>query len=258
MSFANTYLKRYSSGSNAVLKPPDPDLFFIIVIPVFDEEYILDCLKSIVGAEYANFPIEIILVINHHEEARISQIHQNELTKVEVLKWAVENCTDKIKIHQICPPVFKKAKAGPGLARKIGMDTAIDRFNDLNRPNGVIVSMDADTLVDRNYFIALSRLYESQKKVNACTVYFEHLKTYGGQFIENIEAMMDYEIYLRMVKVGLNWVGYPLAIHTLGSAFSFRASSYVKAGGMGTQQSGEDFYFLHKCIQLGDFWEAKD
>ncbi len=258
MSFARTYLERYASGSSAEIKPPDPDLFFSIVIPVFNESHLLACLNSLKASYADGLSAEIILVINHPEGASPDAIEQNRISQEEVTKWIANENLTKLTVHFISPAAFSKAKAGPGLARKIGMDMAVRRFNQLNRSDGIIISMDADTLVDANYFGALEKLFKTQRQANACTVYFEHLRSYGGRAIGNIRAMTEYEIYLRMVKIGLRWAGYPLGIYTLGSAFAVKASAYVKAGGMGVQQSGEDFYFLHKCIQLGGFWENNE
>jgi len=55
--------------------------------------------------------------------------------------------------------------------------------------------------------------------------------------------------------MSLEFMGYPYACYSLGSAFALRAGKYVKAGGMGLQQAGEDFYFLQKCLPFGNFWE---
>ncbi|MCK5821183.1 MAG: hypothetical protein KAH17_04835 [Bacteroidales bacterium] len=258
MSFAQTYLERYASGSSAELNPPDPDLFFSVVIPVFNESHLLDCLNSLKASHISGLPAEIILVINHPEGALPNAIEQNRKSQEEVTQWAENEIPTSLTVHILYPTAFPKSKAGPGLARKIGMDMAVRRFNQLNRPDGILVSMDADTLVDKEYFAVLENLFKTQKQANTSTVYFEHLRNYGGEIIGDIRAMTEYEIYLRMVKIGLRWAGYPLGIYTLGSAFAVKASAYVKAGGMGVQQSGEDFYFLHKCIQLGGFWENND
>ena len=49
----------------------------------------------------------------------------------------------------------------------------------------------------------------------------------------------------------LRYVGFPYYYHTIGSAFAVSADAYVRVGGMGRQQGGEDFYFLQKIFQLG-------
>jgi hypothetical protein len=49
----------------------------------------------------------------------------------------------------------------------------------------------------------------------------------------------------------------PYAYHTVGSSMAVRSSAYQKQGGMNKRKAGEDFYFIHKIIALGDFTELK-
>ena len=255
MSFASTYLKRYASGLKEDFNPPNPDLFFSIIIPVYNEPDLLFCLRSIFESENTGLPTEIILVFNSPDEGDACCIEVNDKVICQVKEVISAFAARDIHILILNPDPFPSSKAGPGLARKIGMDLAISRFNQINQAKGIIVSLDADTLVDRNYFVELQRFYLAEPKANTCTPYFEHLRVFAGKEIPNLEALLQYELYLRTVKLSLIWAGYPLAFHTLGSAFSVKASAYVRAGGMGVQRSGEDFYFLHKCAQLGEFWE---
>ena len=137
------------------------------------------------------------------------------------------------------------------------MDLAIQRFNSLERPKGLIISLDADTLINEDFFSRTVHFFE-EYSANTCVGYFEHLRVFAGQPAPDPEAIMEYELYLRMVRLGLEWAGYPHAFHSLGSNFCVTAETYVKAGGMGIQKSGEDFYFLQKCIPLGRFFENAD
>jgi len=65
------------------------------------------------------------------------------------------------------------------------------------------------------------------------------------------QATVQYELYLHYYRSALEYCGYPYPYFTVGSAFAVTAETYVKAGGMGKQQSGEDFYFLQKVFPLG-------
>jgi hypothetical protein len=56
----------------------------------------------------------------------------------------------------------------------------------------------------------------------------------------------------------LKYIGFPYYYHTIGSAFAVSADAYVKVGGMGRQQGGEDFYFLQKIFQLGQIKELQE
>jgi hypothetical protein len=147
-----------------------------------------------------------------------------------------------------------KKKSGVGVARKIGFDEALRRFSFLNKPNGIMVSLDADTLVQSNY---LQEIYINFKNNNlkAANIYFEH--PINGQLYpqEIYEAIKIYESYLRYYVQALRYAGFPHSYHTVGSAFCVRADIYAQQGGMVTNMSGEDFYFLNKVIPLGNFSE---
>lgn len=255
MSFARTYLERYASGSWTDLIPPDPDLFFSVIIPVLEEDFLLKSLQSLVRAIGTDYLAEIIIIFNHPETSLPSVADHNNLMMQQVNEWAT-GLPQTIKVLCFGSIPLSQNLAGPGWPRKLGMDLAVRRYNAINRGAGLIVSMDADTLVAPDFFRNLAELFQKELKANACCVYFEHPRSFNGAALEDPDAMIQYEIYLRVLKLGLHWAGYPLAIHTLGSAFTVRASAYVKSGGMGRHRSGEDFYFLHKCIQLGDFWEV--
>lgn len=256
MSFADTYLKRYATKRVEVLPDPDPDLFLTVVIPVFSEPHLIDCLESLCNAESPLRSWEILLVINEPQNCS-TEDHDQNLKSVREIREFREGLKRKdLHIHILKPEPFARKKAGPGLARKTGMDEALRRFNHLERPEGVIISFDADTRCSRDYLAELEKFYLSVSGAAGCTIYFEHPLDHAD--IEgpgHRNAMVQYELYLRYFKMSLDWIGYPYSSYSLGSAFSVRAERYVRAGGMGLHQAGEDFYFLQKCIPLGNFWE---
>ncbi|PIY03948.1 MAG: family 2 glycosyl transferase, partial [Bacteroidetes bacterium CG_4_10_14_3_um_filter_31_20] len=53
----------------------------------------------------------------------------------------------------------------------------------------------------------------------------------------------------------LKYAGHPYAYQTIGSSFAVKADVYCKQGGMNKRKAGEDFYFLQKVIQLGNYAE---
>jgi hypothetical protein len=147
--------------------------------------------------------------------------------------------------------------AGAGMARKIGMDEAIRRFNAVNKPDGVIVSLDSDCLVSSNYMQQIESVFTKDKACFAATIHFKH----------RIEEMKDekqrigiklYEDYLHYYKKALDFAGFPDSIYTIGSAFAVRAEAYVKQGGMNRRKAGEDFYFLNKLTKLGKIKEIRE
>ncbi|MEO1451979.1 MAG: hypothetical protein AAFV07_20780, partial [Bacteroidota bacterium] len=148
--------------------------------------------------------------------------------------------------------------AGVGLARKIGMDEAVDRLLQAENPSGLVVGLDADCSVSPNYLQALSHASMNFPKKEAFSLNFTHpLK--GDEFSPEIyAAITDYELYLRFYVEALRWAGHPHAFHCIGSSMAVRADAYQARGGMNRRKAGEDFYFLQKFIQEGTLAELNE
>jgi hypothetical protein len=259
VSFADKYIERYSTARIKDLGDPDPGLFIIVVIPAYNEPDLERSILSLMEAEPPGCQWEIIIVVNEPENCPEAHHIQN-LESVRLVNQISKSLTrNDLRIHYLYPEPFKLKKAGPGYARKIGMDEAIRRFSELNKPDGVIVSFDSDTLCSNGYLRDLGTFYKAHPEAGGCTVYFEH-PLENENFIGPVHrnGMIEYELYLRYFRHSLEWMGFPYVSYSLGSAFSIRALRYARAGGMGLQQAGEDFYFLQKCIPMGEFWELNN
>ena len=259
MSFADTYLSRYSYRRVKQLPGPNPELLLTIVIPVYNEPHFPDFLKSLLDADPPGIIWEIIIIVNEPEDCP-ADCHLQNLNTIEIIATLSSTLgRDDLNIHIIDPGPFPRKKAGAGLARRIGMDEAVRRYNDLDRPDGIIVSLDADTSCSTDYLEKLARFFLNEPGAGGCTVYFEHIfhKT-DIPDAHQLNAIINYELYLRYLRLSLEWMGHPFAVHSLGSAFAVRASRYVLAGGMGLKLAGEDFHFLQKCLPHGDFWELNN
>ena len=134
------------------------------------------------------------------------------------------------------------------------MDHAIHRFLWANNENGIIVSLDADTICDDRYLQQLELFYEKYPRANGCNVNFNHLLTENDD-ARLKKAVLQYELYLRYYVECLRFIEFPHSFHTIGSCFTVSALSYCKQGGMNMRQAGEDFYFLQKLFYLGEFYE---
>ena len=256
MSFADTYLRRYASARIKDLIDPDPGLAVIVVIPVYNEPDLGMAIDSLLAADPPGCSWEIIAVVNEPQHCPVSHSDQNLQTIRQLEDYIATINRNDLSVHFINPEPLPVRKAGPGLARKIGMDEALRRFNKIGRPDGIIASYDADTLCSANYLKGLFSFYESHPDAAGCTVYFEHPA--GDENFDSMhhqQGIIQYELYLRYFRWSLAWMGFPYSCYSLGSAFSVRADRYAIAGGMGLQQAGEDFYFLQKCLPLGNFWE---
>lgn len=246
--FASKYLQKHNTA--ACLHVPIPrDTGIVVVIPCIDEPDVLLTLKSLNSCDAPPCGVEVITVINHSEMSS-EVVRQNNLrTKREIEAWATEMQNPAIRFMVIGPVEFRKKWAGAGLARKKGMDEAVCRFNSIGNPDGIIVSLDADTLVERNYLVEIARHFAENPGHVGATVAFCHQTQ--GLSPRHLEGIRRYEKHLRYYKESLEYTGYPFAMFTIGSAFAVRAGAYVQRGGMNRRQAGEDFYFLQNLVQIG-------
>jgi hypothetical protein len=257
MAFADKYLNRYNNYKPFINSIPSPDLKYIIVIPCYNEPKILNTLQSIFKCNLPLNSIEVIIVINSPEGCNNEILKQNKLTYFEINDWIKRNQDRKIKFYLLNKSEIPKKYAGVGYARKLGMDEAVYRFNLLNIPDGIIISLDADTICEENYLTEIEKVYSRFPEINACVVHFEHIIDEEFLSPQIYSAMVQYELHLRYMRLALKYIGFPYAYHTLGSAFNIKAITYVKQGGMNKRKAGEDFYFLNKIFPLGNIYELK-
>ncbi len=136
-----------------------------------------------------------------------------------------------------------RKNAGVGLARRIGMDLALERLDHENDP--FLVCLDADCLVEPTYLDALFDHF-NQHHEGGAVLPFAHQRALDSA-IE--AAIVRYELYLRHYVLGLSLAGSPWAFHSIGSAMACRRDAYCAVGGMVKRQAGEDFYFLQKLAK---------
>ncbi|MDD3859632.1 MAG: hypothetical protein PHW83_05485 [Bacteroidales bacterium] len=250
MSFADNYFCRFNSSPKIFNTNPCLDTGIIVVIPCFDDQFIFQTLDSLDSAQSPKCKTEILIIINSGENSSQQSIENNRLIYIKLKQLQKETFYKNFFIHVHNIENTAKKIAGVGHARKTGMDEAVRRFNSINNADGIIVSLDADCLVDKNYFVEIENYYKNNPKSGACTIQFQHDFNSENYSNEIISACRLYEIYLRYFRLALKYSGYPYPIHTIGSCFSVTANSYIKAGGMSQRQGGEDFYFLHKLTQM--------
>lgn len=237
---------------NRVVSPPDftPHLPVIIVIPIFDDPEIITTLDSLRRCVLPVGGAGVILVVNHSEkcpeEIKQKNIYLATRLKEELLNHPTPGINFKLTEAYDLPAKF----AGVGFARKIGMDEAAWYFYQDGNPDGVIASLDADTLVKENYVTALASHFE-RTKIAGTSIRYEHRLCGTEEAQKN--AIQKYELYLHYYCQSLRYTGHPYAYHCIGSAFAVRASDYAAQGGMNKRQAGEDFYFIQKLITTGRY-----
>lgn len=134
-------------------------------------------------------------------------------------------------------------QGGVGLARRIGCDLALPRLHWPDAP--LLVSLDADTLVEPNYLAAVTNHFAATE-AGAAVLAFRHRPANDP---ERQTAIDRYELFIRCHALGLARAGSPYAFIAIGSAMAARAMTYVRCGGMPRRQAGEDFYFLQQAVK---------
>ena len=253
-SVFETYCSRFEVFAQQSHTPVNKNLGIIITIPCYYEPEIVRTLDSICHCAMPKCSVEILVVVNHSESAENDIKAFNQKTLEMLHQYAEEHATEQISIVPIAAFDIPQKQAGVGYARKVAMDEAIHRFAQINNPNGILVSCDADTLVETNYLTAIEQFYEQHPQCGATNLYFEHPLS-GELQQEQYQAIAQYELYLRYYVEQLKRIGFPYAYHTVGSCFSVRAKAYCRQGGMNKRQAGEDFYFLQKLFPSETFGE---
>lgn len=255
MAFANKYFERFQAKKSIIKTKPANDLFLSVVIPVYDEPDLCKSLQSLKDCEMPKQSVEVIIVINSAENSNEDIILKNKQTYRKAKEFSIKNSNTSIQFYVLNYENLPKKFAGVGLARKIGMDEALQRFNYLNKADGLIAGFDADALVDKNYFIEIENYFNYNIKINGCSIDFQHPIECADYEINIIKNIINYELHLRYFVEALRFTNFPYAFHTIGSSFAVRADAYAKQGGMNRRKAGEDFYFLQKIIMLGNYGE---
>jgi hypothetical protein len=138
---------------------------------------------------------------------------------------------------------LSEKEGGVGLARKIGLDAAIEIFNyaDTDKHN-LLICLDADCIVKENYLTEIHKHFYDGN-IKAASIYFEHKV---ADWNNDDSAIICYETFLRYYVMSLRYAGSYYAFHTIGSAMACDHEIYIKTEGMNKKKAAEDFYFLEK------------
>jgi hypothetical protein len=252
MGFATSWLDKRAIFPKFINEPPDNQTGIIVVVPAFNEPGIAEMLDSLAACDEPGCKVEVIILVNAPADAG-SGTNLNNTCISNIESWKKRNkCFFRLYYFDAGQPSIKGW--GVGLARKTGMDEALRRFDSIGKPDGMIASLDADCIVEKNYFNALSIELFNNKHNKACSIYFEHPLN-GNDFSNEIyNYIIQYELHLRYYLQGLKYAGFPYAFHTVGSSMAVKALSYEACGGMNRRQAGEDFYFIQKLMPGGGYF----
>ena len=252
----SVYLQRYAYPHQLIDEDPSPDTGIIVVIPCYNEPYLLESLESLKACDLPTGTTEVIIIINESDNSMESIKKTNQDAFHSVQTWSKQHNSDRLKfyVHHL---TFPTKHAGVGLARKAGMDEAVRRFEAIQKPGGMICCFDADSTCDSNYLVAISSAFnDNPQRPLGASIYFEHPANISNGKLDI--GVQQYELHLRYYVNALRYAGFPFAFQTIGSSMAVRSYAYQKHGGMNKRKAGEDFYFLHKIIPMGQFIEIND
>jgi hypothetical protein len=178
----------------------------------------------------------------HNDETHASALGQN-LRTLEFLNSL--NRDDVIVIDRSSVGNgWTGKKHGVGMARK----TLMDAVSGIAFEEDIIISMDADTSYESDYFaVIVSRLLEVKSALGIAVPYYHPLPNQESA----ARAILRYEVYMRYYALNMYQRELPYARTALGSAIALRVMAYKRVGGITPHQGGEDFYLLQKLAKAG-------
>ncbi len=261
-AFVSAYLKKYclDGWQLEVGKPRNFDN--IVVIPAIQEyQNILRLLDSLADNNSEYFDDTLFLFVINNSKAVNDEIKSDNLQTINFLRKIIakETSNDKLigkVIEKRLNIGFVDAStegkelpekdAGVGLARKIGMDIALNYFDYSSPSKKIIICLDADCIVESDYLTAIANTF---KRENMRAAYVKYAHLIPDDENEKL-AIICYEIFLRYFLLGLQYANSPFAFPSIGSTIVCDAESYCKVGGMNKRKAAEDFYFLEKLAKI--------
>ncbi len=216
----------------------------VVAIPCCNEfDTLPETLKSLeVALATGDFADEVLVVVNVNQRASMDS--ENNLA---TLKWLEEFETplqlawlDHVTEDRAYPEKF-----GVGLARHQACTVGMSLIDE----TAPIISLDADSPVDPNYFSAIFGYIENHPGFLAGHVNFKH--RHCGTTEEKL-AIEIYERHLKRHRQNLENANSPHAWYAIGSTILCTKQAYIKSGGYHVRRmAGEDFYLLQQLSKTG-------
>lgn len=243
-------------ASNQWLIENDHPKYFqkIIVVPAIAESQNLpELIKSLEQNDELDLINTLLLIVINNSVSSPDEVKEDNQKTLLYLR----DINSKLNISFIdaCSTgkEMDNKNGGVGLARKIGMDLALTKFDYLSINKKILICTDADCIVDSNYLSEISQEF-NRKYYEAAVVNFAH-DISGND--EETKAIICYEIFLRYYVLGLSFAKSEYAFHTIGSTMLCTPEAYVKVEGMNKRKAAEDFYFLEKLAKIYPIGEIR-
>ncbi|MDA3798128.1 MAG: hypothetical protein PF692_03500 [Kiritimatiellae bacterium] len=225
----------------------------IFTIPALNEEdWLFETIDSIMESDVNN---KILICINNpdcwnEDEAKADVYANNRRTLEKLARLNNDNIVffDKSSSGN----GWLSAKHGVGHARNFLMEKACKLFDD----EDIIVSMDADTKISKDYSDGVRAFFENHPEKSALSSCYYH--RIEGLSPEDTRSMLRYEIYMRYYVINMLRIESPYAFTALGSALALRVSFYKKSGGVPKRNCTEDFYFLQRLAKYGKVYNYSE
>lgn len=254
------YFTKYGDNSYNLTSRKLEGIKIAVVIPAIKElSNIRELLTSLVDNKGLVLSKTFFLFVVNNLASSNKEIKENNLQTIKMLNRIINKIpNDDFEMSIVKADLnlayidvstegneLDEKHGGVSLARKIGMDAALNYFDYTSAGKNILVCLDADCKVDENY---LAKIYSdfSNNNLSAGYVNFEHPLPSN---IEHRNAIINYEIFLRYYVLGLSYAESPFAFHTIGSTMICDTESYVKVGGMNKKKAAEDFYFMEKLAK---------
>ncbi len=217
-----------------------------ICLPILNEsDNLPKLINCLISQSYADF--SLIACVNQpndwwNDQTKISQCIDNaaSLDLLSQIKDIDTTIIDKSTKGE----GWIAKKRGVGWARKLTMDLAAKK----GKATDIIITIDADTHYPSGYFHSIVDVFNSQPNILAHSNPYYH--PLSGKKKED-EAMLRYEIYMRIYALNMLLIDNPYAFSAIGSGMACTVKEYIRLDGMSPKQSGEDFYFIQKMRKSG-------
>lgn len=248
----STYLKRYATDIYQIKGDIPDETDAIVVLPAYNEENLFKSLQSL-SENVTKFSVSVFIVINEPEiiDEEISTYHKDQHRDLEA--WIDKYNHKNIRFFSgnICR--IKNKIAGVGMARKAGMDEAFRKVEKKNKLTTPIICFDADATCEKTFLENVISYFKDNPSSAGASIAFEHPLSDNERINKGI---ILYESHLHYYIAALRYACYPYAYHTVGSSMACRADAYATIGGMNKRKAGEDFYFLHRIIPMGNYGQV--
>jgi hypothetical protein len=255
------YLDKYSLPGWQLTTNNNNKFENILVIPAISEyENVKIFLDSLIHNDIKYFHKTLIVFVINNLVSSSEDVKKDNIKTIEYLntiinKNPIDDLANKIISRGISIGLIDAAMqskefpeniGGVGLARKIGMDLALNFLDYDSKNKKLLICSDADCTVQNNYLPEIIERFNC-RNLSAGVINYEYDISCND---ENTKAIICYEYYLRYYVIGLKYSGSPYAFPTIGSTMVCDYESYIKIEGMNKRKAAEDFYFLDKLSKV--------